>query len=1020
MGNRLFALFLLLWVCIPLAAQANDPMTVKGSVRGGMVRLFFYYDQPVQFTPVLAGNKLTVAFNRGFTIDYTNLAMTMREHITSASETGDGKKVILTLAKTNYRIRQFVSDGFVGVDLIPTDKPEAAKQAPVTPTPPQALTPKLDVPIASIPSFQPSMPTIVPEKPPVVPAKPEVKPIIKPKVETKPKPTVVKPVPEAPKVQVPEAPKVQAQEKPKPAPVQQEKAPAPVVTTVLPRKPDNAYSLRFVWQQAVNAAIFERANTLWVIFDNPDYAERDTIGLSHPHLVGKPEHIDNRQFTILRFPLVQHEFAVVKDGMDWVVDFTKKPAVLAKPVGVTVDLKIPPGPRVMLAIPPESKALRVTDPDIGDELVVYPLHDAGQGVAKERGFTDFKLLKTLQGAVVQVIGEGLRFQPLVKGIEVTSPALKLFRATAKPEEVPAVEGGEHPPALVVAPIPEAAPEPEPEPAPVFNETNSFLYKRRMLERAIITVPPAEQSDARLALAKFLLSHNNTGEAIGVLDELQRHDPIYSERYNVKLMRVAAWFAHHRYRRANEELFPLEKEVPQDYKQAVALLRAAIDSKINQASTPVPYPITKEHFRPYYPLAMKQDMILTLANRTLYSAERDRMDPFLAMLDTLDTDGAITNDIKYLRALKLIEEGDINKAKELLEALSKDVGDRYNRARSDFVLTQLMLDESEITRAQAIERLNKLRMVWRGDAFELELLKRLGQLNIDEKNYLEGLRIWREIVTYFPNSQDALLTAKNMGRTFVYLFDQGGADTMSPLAALGLYYEFRELTPIGKLGDRMIQELANRLFEVDLLNRAAALLTHQVRYRLTGEDKIRVGTRLALIHLLNKDPARALEVLDGTETTPMPEVLAERRTHLRAQAYADSGNTQEALRLLAGDVSDDSVAIKLDIYWAKQQWDNVVELLTPRFDWRVNDKDMLNDYQSEQLVRLVIAHSFLNHRDDLSTLYDGFKGRVTDKYKDMFEFLASGLENIDPRRLSETVSVGKFETFLDRYKKMDQE
>lgn len=1008
MGNRLIALFLLLWIILPGAAHANDPLVVKGSVRGGMVRLFFYCTQPVQFTPSLVGNKLTVSFNRGFAIDYTNLALTMRDYVTSASETGDGKKVILTLAQSNYRIRQFVSDGFVGVDLVPTDAPIAAAPPPATP---KAVTPpKLDVPLASIPSFQPSVPKVVPERAPA-PAKPPV--------VAKPKPPAPKPVPEVKKEKVPEKPK------PAPAPTQQEKAPAaPVVTTVLPRKADNAYSLRFVWQQPVNAAIFERANTLWVIFDNPDYAERETIGLSHPHLVGKPDVIDNRHFTILRFPLVQHDFAVIKDGMDWVIDFTKKPAPSAHPVGVEVDLKIPPGPRVMLGVPPETQPLRVMDPDIGDELVIYPLRDTGQEVDKERGFTDFKLLKTRQGAVVQIIGEGMRFQPLVKGIEITSPSLKLFRATAKQEEPAPTEAGEHgeapPPAPKEEPVHDSIPEPVKEPAPTFDASKSFLYKRRMLERAIINAKPAEQSDARLALAKFLLKHDNTAEALGVLDELQRRDPIYGERYNVKFMHAVAWFGHHRYRRANEEFFPLEKDIPQDYKPAAALLRAAIDGKINQSSAPIPYPLTKEHFRPYYSLALKQDLVLTLANRALYSDQRDTMDTFVAALETLNTDGKITNDITYLKALRLIEEGDISKAKELLEALSKDVKDRYNRARSEYVLTQLMLDESEITRAQAIERLNKLRMVWRGDAFELELLKRLGQLNIDEKNYLEGLRVWREIVTYFPNSQDALLIAKNMGRTFVYLFDQGGADTMSPLAALGLYYEFRELTPIGKLGDRMIQELANRLFEVDLLNRAAALLTHQVRYRLTGEDKARVGTRLALVHLLNKDPSRALEVLDGTEITPMPDVLTERRVHLRAQAYADSGNTKEALRLLAGDVSDDSVAIKLDIYWAKQAWDNVVELLTPRFDWRVNDNDMLNAYQSEQLVRLAIAHSFLGHRDDLNTLYTGFKGRVSDQYKDTFEFLTGSLENIDPRRLSETVAVGKFETFLDRYKKMNAE
>ena len=50
------------------------------------------------------------------------------------------------------------------------------------------------------------------------------------------------------------------------------------------------------------------------------------------------------------------------------------------------------------------------------------------------------------------------------------------------------------------------------------------------------------------------------------------------------------------------------------------------------------------------------------------------------------------------------------------------------------------------------------------------------------------------------------------------------------------------------GDDMIRKLADRLVSVDLLDRAGDLLNHQVRERLEGEDKSRVGMRLAMIHL----------------------------------------------------------------------------------------------------------------------------------------------------------------------------
>ena len=65
----------------------------------------------------------------------------------------------------------------------------------------------------------------------------------------------------------------------------------------------------------------------------------------------------------------------------------------------------------------------------------------------------------------------------------------------------------------------------------------------------------------------------------------------------------------------------------------------------------------------------------------------------------------------------------------------------------------------------------------------------------------------------------------------------------PLTALALYDEYRELTPAGSEGDEMIGRLADRLVGVDLLDRAVALLDHQIKFRLKGEKRVEVRTKL---------------------------------------------------------------------------------------------------------------------------------------------------------------------------------
>src|SRR3546814_13655683 len=91
----------------------------------------------------------------------------------------------------------------------------------------------------------------------------------------------------------------------------------------------------------------------------------------------------------------------------------------------------------------------------------------------------------------------------------------------------------------------------------------------------------------------------------------------------------------------------------------------------------------------------------------------------------------------------------------------------------------------------------------------------------------------------------------MSDEFAKLFLDGGAQSLPPLTALALYYDYRELTPPGPEGDEIISKLADRLVSVDLLNRAAELIEHQITYRLRGDARAKAGARLAVVYLLDQ-------------------------------------------------------------------------------------------------------------------------------------------------------------------------
>ena len=112
----------------------------------------------------------------------------------------------------------------------------------------------------------------------------------------------------------------------------------------------------------------------------------------------------------------------------------------------------------------------------------------------------------------------------------------------------------------------------------------------------------------------------------------------------------------------------------------------------------------------------------------------------------------------------------------------------------------------------------------------------------------------------PNSDLTRRIQDEAAVTFDSLFLGGKGDALPPIEALSLFYDFRELTPIGRRGDEMIRRLADRLVSVDLLDQAAELLQHQVDHRLQGAARAQVATRLAVIYLMNRKPDRALAVL----------------------------------------------------------------------------------------------------------------------------------------------------------------
>ena len=180
---------------------------------------------------------------------------------------------------------------------------------------------------------------------------------------------------------------------------------------------------------------------------------------------------------------------------------------------------------------------------------------------------------------------------------------------------------------------------------------------------------------------------------------------------------------------------------------------------------------------------------------------------------------------------------------------------------------------DMPRKDVIHELETLTTVWRGDETEIEGLKLLAHLYTEDGRYRDAFHVMRTALMAHPNSDLTRKIQDEAAATFDSLFLAGKGDALPPIEALGLFYDFRELTPIGRRGDEMIRRLADRLVSVDLLDQAAELLQHQVDHRLQGAARAQVATRLAMIYLMNRKPDRALATLQATRTAELVQRTA---------------------------------------------------------------------------------------------------------------------------------------------------
>jgi tetratricopeptide (TPR) repeat protein len=718
--------------------------------------------------------------------------------------------------------------------------------------------------------------------------------------------------------------------------------------------------LIFPFATPTAAAVFGRADNLWLVFDS-------VVPIDIAKLVAQPIGMV-RSAAVTRSPAGQvvrikldrpKLTSMEASGTTWAVTIGDMVLEPTSPLSLGRSIITGGRPAAVIALDGPQRVEHLSDPEIGDALIVVTAFGPTRGFLKTQEFVEFRVLASTHGVVIQ---------PLADDLDVTTSADRIVIARPAGLTLSAGSG-------LASSVPEGAQRgyrPFDPQIWGFDSRSKFVSRQDELIRAVSEAPDRRRMAARLDVARFYLAQNLFGEAKGVLDVAAADGHQDDDLSAALVMRAVAEIMLGHPASALKGLS--NPAVHDDYDaplwRAMALAGQGKWAEaregfktIESASATIPVELRRAALREAARTAVEVGDLADAANK-------------LHELEMLSVPAEFEPTLNLLKGRIAEASGRPLDALAAYEDAAR-ADDQPVAAQARVRQIEMELTLGKLSRADAIAALELRAVLWRGDDSEVETLQQLGHLYTQEARYREALQSMLTALRFHPRSPLAPRIQEEAAATFQALFLDGKADALPPIQALSLFYDFRELTPAGRRGDEMVRRLAERLVSVDLLNQAAELLQYQVDHRLEGAARAQVAVRLAMIYLMAHKSDRALQALRDTRSGDLPNQLRTQRLLLEARALSDTGQHDLALELVAPLEGSDVERLRADVLWTAHRWQQAGEQIEREYGERWRDFAPLTDAERADILRGAIAYALAEDAIGLDRFREKYAAKMSD-------------------------------------------
>mgnify|MGYP001482876662 CR=1 FL=1 len=761
--------------------------------------------------------------------------------------------------------------------------------------------------------------------------------------------------------------------------------------------------LTFSYKKPVDAALFSREGAIWLVFDDPMPVELDAIrtglsGIARSVDLMKP---DGAQ--ALRIEMVDPLLATLSpDGTYWVVTIGDAISRPTRPLALMRSVRTNGNSAIDIAYRDVGRAVEIVDPAVGDRIVAVTGHGDPQGLVKAQDFADVRVLPSAFGVALLP-----RFDDLTvtvrpgEGVAVERPGgLSLSLSFPAQADDVFAEVFDQRASLPVG-SDESLIDSVVDPA-------NYWARKHDLERSLAAA--TDEAGRVLAwqrLVAFYLANGLGVEAKAALDVTGSIRPEETTQPAWALQSGAALVLMHRPHEALKLLSDsaLETSPEAAFWRTIAHVEAG-DQIGARRDMPRGEAVLGEFPRP-----LQDAFLVAAATASIEANDFGTAMSMLRQISRSKADATINDRIDILNARIADAAARSTDAMALLSRVVKRDKGRL-AAEAALRLVTIQRREGVVTLPQAVERLEGLAASWRGDEQELKTLRQLARFLVESGNYRRAFEVMRTADTVNPDSDTTRLLNSEMSAAFSSLFLDGKADELEPLTALALYYDFKELTPIGTRGDEMVRRLADRLVDVDLLAQAQELLKHQIDNRLKGVARAQVAADLAMIYLLDRKPDRALIMLARTRQAQLPASVERQRRLVEAQALSETSKTDLALEVLASLSGVDAERTKAATLWKADRYQEAAEQFERLLATRWSDAVPLDEQEQDEVLKAAVAYVLADDEIGRNRLREKFTAKMAsspraslfavltgpiDRNGDEFRTIAANIAAIDGMR-----------------------